>query len=328
MEVLWIILIAIVSTYVFVAVTLFIFPSLIHTPATQISSAVKSSAHRGGAGEFIENTMAAFNNSAQLGIDMLEIDVQQTKDEVVVVAHDNDLFRATGKRGKISDTLFSELPNYKSQLSLDFDRVMCTSNQNDLKFVKLDELFEKHNNMVVHIDTKEGGSSLIKTVSELVLKHKRLEKTIWGNMEESRNNECYAVNKKIPLFFSIKKVVFVYVMFYMGLIGFVPLKESFFTIPFLRTGLEKFSDMLTFNQRITLKIIDFMSMNRILFWHLHQRGIKVVLFVLNSKKMFTAAGNYNTDGIMTDFPSQLMEFCNINHQQEKSFNKVKNTLDT
>ena len=317
MEMLWIILITIISTYVFVAVTLFIFPTLLHKKHISILLPIATSAHRGGAGEFIENTMAAFNNAAKLGIHMLEIDVQQTFDGVLVIAHDNDLLRATGIIGRISDTLLSELPNYKNDLSVDFDNVKCSSCQNDFSFVKLDELFEKHGNLVIHIDTKEGNPSLIQNVAELVLKHNRYDKTVWGNMNESKNYQCFTTDPKIPMFFSISKVILVYLMFYLGLIGFFPIKESFFSIPFVKIGLNKFSDHLSSTQKISLTILDFMSMNRLLFWHLQKRGIKVVLFVLNSEKAFASAIKYNIDGIMTDFPSLLVKFNN-KHEKARS----------
>lgn len=49
--------------------------------------------HRGGAGEFYENTFKAFQSSKEIGTQMLELDVHLTKDNVVVVSHDGNLKR-------------------------------------------------------------------------------------------------------------------------------------------------------------------------------------------------------------------------------------------
>lgn len=56
----------------------------------------------------------------ELGADMLEIDCQLTKDEEVVVSHDNDLSRGTGVGKHISDLNFDELPQYKDTLEVTF----------------------------------------------------------------------------------------------------------------------------------------------------------------------------------------------------------------
>jgi glycerophosphoryl diester phosphodiesterase len=48
-------------------------------------------AHRGGRGLFPENTLPAFANALSLGVDTLELDVDVTQDEVIVVSHQRGL---------------------------------------------------------------------------------------------------------------------------------------------------------------------------------------------------------------------------------------------
>jgi glycerophosphoryl diester phosphodiesterase len=66
-------------------------------------------AHRGGASDAPENTMEAFEYAINLGYRYLETDVQVTADGVLVAFHDNDLQRACGRPGKISELPWSEV---------------------------------------------------------------------------------------------------------------------------------------------------------------------------------------------------------------------------
>jgi len=66
-------------------------------------------AHRGASGYAPENTLAAFSKAINMGADYVELDVQLTLDEKVVVIHDPTLERTTNFIGKVSDFTLAEL---------------------------------------------------------------------------------------------------------------------------------------------------------------------------------------------------------------------------
>jgi len=66
-------------------------------------------AHRGAAGLAPENTLAAFRIAIELGADATELDLQTTKDGVVVVMHDDTVDRTTDGRGRIGDLRLAEI---------------------------------------------------------------------------------------------------------------------------------------------------------------------------------------------------------------------------
>lgn len=71
------------------------------------------SAHRGGSGERVENTLEAFSHAESLGINFMELDCHLSKDGEVIIAHDADLERMCGSQhqGKmLKDLNFAELP--------------------------------------------------------------------------------------------------------------------------------------------------------------------------------------------------------------------------
>jgi glycerophosphoryl diester phosphodiesterase len=66
-------------------------------------------AHRGGAALAPENTMAAFDNAVELGVDGIELDVRLSRDGAVIVHHDSTLDRMTALSGPVSQRTVDEL---------------------------------------------------------------------------------------------------------------------------------------------------------------------------------------------------------------------------
>lgn len=66
-------------------------------------------AHRGLSLDVPENTIPAFRKAVSAGADILETDVQVSKDGEIIVAHDPDLVRMTGDPGLVSDYTAKEL---------------------------------------------------------------------------------------------------------------------------------------------------------------------------------------------------------------------------
>ncbi|WP_244946836.1 glycerophosphodiester phosphodiesterase [Planococcus soli] len=71
-------------------------------------SEVKVYAHRGASGYALENTWNAFIKACEFGVG-IELDVQITKDGVVVVYHDDNLRRLTGVNAGIETLAYEEI---------------------------------------------------------------------------------------------------------------------------------------------------------------------------------------------------------------------------
>ena len=57
-------------------------------------------AHRGSSGTHPENTLPAFAEAVRIGADGIELDVHLTKDEQIVVIHDEEVDRTKDWYGK------------------------------------------------------------------------------------------------------------------------------------------------------------------------------------------------------------------------------------
>lgn len=73
---------------------------------------MKVIAHRGFCGEYPENTMLSFKKAVEDGCDELELDVQLTKDNVLVIIHDETIDRVTDGTGNVRDYTFEELRKF------------------------------------------------------------------------------------------------------------------------------------------------------------------------------------------------------------------------
>jgi glycerophosphoryl diester phosphodiesterase len=66
-------------------------------------------AHRGGSLEAPENTLAAFRHAIELGMRYVELDVQMSRDDELVVIHDETVDRTTGGHGPVASLPLEEL---------------------------------------------------------------------------------------------------------------------------------------------------------------------------------------------------------------------------
>jgi len=66
-------------------------------------------AHRGGSALNPENTAAAFAHAVTLGVDAVECDVRISRDDQVVVIHDDTVDRTTDRTGRVADLTADEL---------------------------------------------------------------------------------------------------------------------------------------------------------------------------------------------------------------------------
>jgi glycerophosphoryl diester phosphodiesterase len=78
-------------------------------PFWATATAPRVIAHRGGRGLWPENTLYAFRKAAELGVDVLEMDIRQTADGVLVILHDETIDRTTDGSGPVAALTLADL---------------------------------------------------------------------------------------------------------------------------------------------------------------------------------------------------------------------------
>lgn len=77
--------------------------------ATQAAAIPRVICHRGASGYAPENTLVAMRKAAALGGKWVEFDAKLTRDNHVIIMHDDDLDRTTNGHGKVAETDWKDI---------------------------------------------------------------------------------------------------------------------------------------------------------------------------------------------------------------------------
>lgn len=86
--------------------------ALVHDLKDKDAKRVIVVSHRGDWRNAPENSLQAFQNCIEMGVDMIEIDLKKTKDNQLVLMHDNTIDRTTDGKGNPADYTLEELRQF------------------------------------------------------------------------------------------------------------------------------------------------------------------------------------------------------------------------
>ncbi|MBM7604575.1 glycerophosphoryl diester phosphodiesterase [Metabacillus crassostreae] len=152
--------------------------------------------HRGAAGSFPENTMLSFDEAIQAGAHGIELDVQMTKDGVIVVIHDETVDRTTNGKGFIKDL------DYKEITMLDASHSFLQFS-GKVRIPTLEEVLEwsvANPSILVNIELKNGiveYPELEEKTIKLVTKYKLEDKVILSSFNHYSLVKCRSISDEI-----------------------------------------------------------------------------------------------------------------------------------
>ena len=129
-------------------------------------------AHRGGWGLWPENTLFAFQNAVDLGVDMLELDIRGTKDGHIVVFHDSRLRRTTNGTGRVNEFTLEELKKLDAgyQWSPDDGKTFPFRGKG-IEIPTLKEVFESFPEMRMSIEIKDREPQMVTACIDFIRKY-------------------------------------------------------------------------------------------------------------------------------------------------------------
>ncbi|MGM0574731.1 MAG: glycerophosphodiester phosphodiesterase [Myxococcota bacterium] len=127
-------------------------------------------AHRGGAEEAPENTLAAFEAAFRLGFRYLETDAHLTSDGVLLAFHDDVLDRVTDRTGRVADLPWSEVRRA---------RVGGTE-----PIPRLEDLLSTLPDARINIDPKSDAA--VEPLAAILERHDALDRVCVGSFSDHR----------------------------------------------------------------------------------------------------------------------------------------------
>jgi len=130
-------------------------------------------AHRGGRGLWPENTLYAFRKAADLGADVLEMDIRQTADGVLVVLHDETVDRTTDGSGPVAALTLPRLRELDAgyRWSADGDKTHPHRGQG-FAVPSLKEVFSALPRARMNLEIKTRDATLSRPLCELIREHR------------------------------------------------------------------------------------------------------------------------------------------------------------
>lgn len=142
--------------------------------------------HRGAAGEAPENTLVAFDQALSEGADLIELDVQGTRDGNVVIIHDSMLDRTTDGRGPIDACLLPEIKALDAgyRFSLD-DGQSFPYRGRGIQVPTLEEFLNTFPRAKTIIEIKPESPHIIGTVIDTIRRLRKVDRALLASEADS-----------------------------------------------------------------------------------------------------------------------------------------------
>ncbi|HQU84150.1 MAG TPA: glycerophosphodiester phosphodiesterase [Pyrinomonadaceae bacterium] len=251
-------------------------------------------AHRGGGGLFPENTLEAFKYSAEMGVDVLELDVHSTADGTLVVMHDSRVDRTTNGSGQINQMTLAEAKKLDAGylFSPDGGKTFPFRGKG-ITIPTLQEIFDAFPDKTFNVEPKQVTPSVVKPMCEMIRARKMTDKVIVGSFRQEAIDEFRAECSEVATAATPSEVSEFLTMYKVGL------GESY-TPPM---------QVLQIPEKLgAIQIVskDFIETARKL-------NLQVHVWTINDKTDMKRLLDDGVDGIMTDYPDRLLDLLKNNH---------------
>ncbi len=245
-------------------------------------------AHRGGAALAPENTMVAFERALALGADGLDLDVRASRDGELVVIHDETVDRTTDGTGRVSDMTLAELQALDAgyRYSVDNGQTFPYRGQG-VKIPTLREVLSAFPDARVNIEIKQVDPPIEKALADLILEMGAQERVMVVAADGDVIERFRHLAPGVATAAARGEVTWFYWMQRLRLDAFYRPTASALQVP------ERSGDVVLVTPRFVKAA--------------HARGMKVIVWTVNTPDRMRRLLQMGVDGIITDRPDLLRQ---------------------
>lgn len=131
-------------------------------------------AHAGAQGHAPENTLPAFETAVELGADVLEMDLQLSADDEVMVIHDGTVDRTTDGTGRVRDLTTAQLQQLDAGHAWTDDAGETPFRGEGVRIPTLAAVFEAFPDQFMALELKtDSGTAIVREAAEVIAAHAR-----------------------------------------------------------------------------------------------------------------------------------------------------------
>jgi glycerophosphoryl diester phosphodiesterase len=137
--------------------------------------------HRGYCAKYPENTLLSVKEAIDMGVDMVEIDIALSKDNIPMLCHDSTVDRTSNGTGLVSDYICAELK--RLDVGIKFGKIF-----EGLKmptFTEFCDLMRDYPEILINVDLKagEGVKKAAEIVADIVKEYGYSERCVFNSLD-------------------------------------------------------------------------------------------------------------------------------------------------
>jgi glycerophosphoryl diester phosphodiesterase len=244
-------------------------------------------AHRGAAGLWPENTLHAFMHAAELGVDVVEMDVQSTRDGHLVVIHDSTVDRSTNGIGSIKDLALAELQKLDAGYTWSTDRQQTFPFRGQgIRIPTLAEVFTSLPHMGMILEIKSSQPAIAIKLGQMIRRYDMTERVLVASFDAEVMQAFRRLYPEIATSGADKEVRRLYTLHLARL-------SRVYAPPMESLDVPQYSDDRYIATRRFVKVA-------------HQRNLHVHVWTVNEPEAMQRLLDHGVDGITTDYPDRLL----------------------
>jgi glycerophosphoryl diester phosphodiesterase len=247
-------------------------------------------AHRGGAGLWPENTLAAFRGAIELGCSHLETDLRLTRDGQIVVCHDARVDRTTESTGDVSSYTLEELQRLDAGYRFSPDGTSFPARGQGQCIPSFAELVSLAPGVRFNVEIKERG------------RVRHLPEALWQFIERhALHDRIIVAAERHPLLESFRRLS-------RGSVATSATKRECLEFWLgAKVGVSKWLHISYQALQIPESVSSFRYLTPRVLESAHQLGIDVHVWTIDQRADMRRLLDFGVDGLMSDYPDRLLE---------------------